>query len=70
MRAKRKALHRKEASKTRPAKLIALVTPPQEESDRVKQEDFSRLENEGGVVISKISSRVDQAVSEISHPVF
>ena len=69
MRAKRKALHYKGASKTRTAKLITLPTPPQELSEGVKQEDFARLENEGGLN-SKISSRVDKAVSEITHHVF
>ena len=70
MRAKRKALHYKEATKTRPAKLILLATTPQVLREEVEQEDFARLENEGGIVNSKISGRVDKAVSEIIHQVF
>lgn len=66
MRAKRKALHYKEASKAKPAKLITLAAPPQELSDGAELADFARLENEGGVN-SKVSSRVEQSVAEISH---
>jgi len=67
MRAKRKALHHKEASKAKAAKLIPLATPPQALSDGIKQEDFARLENEGGVN-SQILDGVGQAESEISRP--
>jgi hypothetical protein len=70
MRAKRRVLHYKKASKSKPAKLILLTTTrSQELSEGVEQEDFARLENEGGVV-SKLSGRVDQAVSEITHRFF
>jgi hypothetical protein len=67
MRAKRKALAIKQASKSRPAKTTPLPTAPPELNDGIKQEDFSRLENEGGVN-SKISDVVEQAESEISRP--
>ena len=69
MRAKRKALHYKEASKSKSAKLVGLATtPPRELSEGVKQEDFARLENEGGIN-SKISDEVEQSVAEISRPI-
>lgn len=65
MRAKRKALAIKQASKSRPAKVTSLPTAPQELNEGVTQEDFSRLENEGGAN-SQISDVVEQAESEIS----
>lgn len=66
MRAKRKALAKKQAGKPRPAKLTLLPITPQKLNDDVNQEDFSRLENEGGVN-SQISDVVEQPESEISH---
>jgi hypothetical protein len=48
MRSKRKAFALKRASKPRSIKSTPATTAPEKLNDGVNQEDFARLENEGG----------------------
>jgi len=62
VRAKRKALALKQATKPRPIKVASLPTAPGELKEGVQQEDLSRLENEGGA-----SGKIEGVVTAVEN---